>query len=440
MDKKLRTHLKKCLYICFLLISGNINAQQVLQIPLKADSTVTIMRQIFYGVGKPISEKSYLNMPKGMIRQYAIAFEIDSIQSAYERLVVGNNDTLSWKKFTSENNIDTLAIYEGKLRNSTLGIFHGIDSLNRKIIVFDENGNKDFSDDRVHMFPLANKSDTVVPLSISFQYYNNRNIKDTVLSLNFYPYQSFEFFVSNDYSDLILYMFNRVNLASTYSSKQFNYNFNIAPEIVGNNILSRKKQPFDKPYRMNTVDKSGKVLQSTFHRLNDTIYFAGADWRMLDYDNRNIIFEQVRTSDSGYQVGQNFQGFPDFTDYFSGDFIDSISNSKYVLIDFWGTWCGPCIAAIPELVEFWKQNSDKLILISVLYDDKSKIEEAKSIIKNNNMNWLHVHDERKSSSWVKPMGVTSFPGFILIGKDRKVLLNSDNAVTPLSEIQNIISK
>src|SRR5262245_53745975 len=44
---------------------------------------------------------------------------------------------------------------------------------------------------------------------------------------------------------------------------------------------------------------------------------------------------------------------------------------KFILIDFWATWCGPCRKAIPELNAFHKKFSDKLVVIG-LSDETEK--------------------------------------------------------------------
>ena len=47
------------------------------------------------------------------------------------------------------------------------------------------------------------------------------------------------------------------------------------------------------------------------------------------------------------------------------------TEGKYVLVEFWATWCGPCRKSIPELNEFHKKFGDKLVVIGVS-DEKAE--------------------------------------------------------------------
>lgn len=67
---------------------------------------------------------------------------------------------------------------------------------------------------------------------------------------------------------------------------------------------------------------------------------------------------------------------------------------KYVLIDFWATWCIPCMEKIPELKKIRREYDSSLLqIISVSYD-KDSIKCAKAI-KDYNMNWVHIFNDSK---------------------------------------------
>jgi thiol-disulfide isomerase/thioredoxin len=74
--------------------------------------------------------------------------------------------------------------------------------------------------------------------------------------------------------------------------------------------------------------------------------------------------------------------------------LKDIYSKKYVLLVFWGTWCGPCISEIPMFREIRKQYSKKqLEIISVA--DASPIELVRKYVKDEQMDWIHIANDPK---------------------------------------------
>ncbi len=53
------------------------------------------------------------------------------------------------------------------------------------------------------------------------------------------------------------------------------------------------------------------------------------------------------------------------------------TQGKFILVDFWATWCGPCRKAIPELNEFQKEFSDDLVVIGISQETTEKVNAMK---------------------------------------------------------------
>jgi thiol-disulfide isomerase/thioredoxin len=90
---------------------------------------------------------------------------------------------------------------------------------------------------------------------------------------------------------------------------------------------------------------------------------------------------------------------------------------KYVILDFWGSWCVWCIKGFPKMKEYYAKYPGKFEILGIDCNDTE--EKWKAAVKKHDLPWLHVYNP-KDSKLLEDYGVTGFPTKIVIAPDGKI--------------------
>lgn len=176
------------------------------------------------------------------------------------------------------------------------------------------------------------------------------------------------------------------------------------------------------------TDLSGYLLQNQpsdtvavyYELLSESVktgLFAG----MLDQEylaaQRNLLRKQAK------EAVVKGAPAPDFTlkNLAGEDFSLSSQKGKYVVLDFWGSWCGWCIKGFPKMKEYYEKYKTKVEFIGIdCYDKEDKWRKS---VNDNGLNWLHVIDDESgdvTKNVSAKYAISGYPTKIILDKDLSI--------------------
>ena len=92
---------------------------------------------------------------------------------------------------------------------------------------------------------------------------------------------------------------------------------------------------------------------------------------------------------------------------------------KVVVLDFWATWCGPCMEALPKLAKIQGEYGDKIQILAISSEEKGLLQK---FMATNRLPLKFVRDPFTLTT--EKFGVTAYPTTFVIGKDGKIVWKS----------------
>ena len=164
-------------------------------------------------------------------------------------------------------------------------------------------------------------------------------------------------------------------------------------------------------------DKGAELIKQIKANYPDTKYGKNAD-KVLAGIEKQAAAKKIQSS---LAVGS---AFPDFAEKDLNGKPLSVAalKGKVVLVDFWATWCAPCRAELPNVIETYKKHhGEGFEIIGVSLDaDRAKLDDF--LKKQDGMTWPQYFDgEGWGNKLAGKYGVESIPFALLIGPDGKII-------------------
>ncbi len=409
--------MKKTLFlIIFMVFSCNNNkVNQNIEIDLKFKNT---HGDLFFKSINPLSiEKdrtNFIGIPENL--DYWAIFKIDNHE-------LYNHDKLN--EILVESQQYTYVLSGKEATNS--------------VMIIDKNNDKNFSNDEKIIFKnLTNLSRTEIANSPEIFKAPIHKMNEINLKLRIFPFPNYftsskpEFFTQNE-----------LQIAYTsigYWYGEFAINDDFFKIALKRDLLKHKVQIlFAK-------------IKDSFDLISNKDYFTYNELDMVNLNGNNFYIEPINFSDRilklkykgnsksiGLHKGFYIENYSlKLMDGDKKNISDLLQRKEYLVLDFWGTWCSPCIKLIPEVKKI-TTNYKNVQVLGIALDSREEL--VKNFINKNKISYpnhfISYEDANDENSVINKQRISNYPYYMLIDKNRKIIYRGVGEQA-LNEIKTII--
>ena len=325
-----------------------------------------------------------------------------------------NNYLKSKQKKIDDNPIDFTALYSleeeaflNKINNTKTSDIHFTNSFDNDVVKLDKKLKSIEEKEANYTYLLSLQR---YPVYYKFYAKKEPKFSDSFLTpLNELNYvNNNDYVVFQSYKSLVLaHFFNQEKLSNniqTHFSDLLQAN---APNIK-KDVVSQGK------YYLSASSENNELLYNSFIEMsNDSTQTA----ELTDIYNKLQLIKK----------GMKSPEFFDYENYKGGTTSLSDLRGKYLYIDVWATWCGPCIAQIPASKKMEKLYHDKnieFVYISIDVRDRPvhNYDKWREMIEEKSLGGVQLFaDNAWDSKFTKAFVINSIPRYLLIGPDGNII-------------------
>ncbi len=232
----------------------------------------------------------------------------------------------------------------------------------------------------------------------------------------------------------LLYLKNGYDLKLDMDAKMFDETIKYSGTGSGENNFFAQKMLIDERFDESVAkmsdqakftaafDQKNAELETLMASLSKDEDFKTIAGMMLQREKVQYAMQFTQNLKVAGMLGKPSPGF-DYENHKGGKTKLSDFKGKYVYIDTWATWCGPCIAEIPHLKRVEQKYHGKNIeFVSISIDEKKDYEKWKKMVTTKELGGVQlIADKAWGSQFAVDYGIQSIPRFILIGPDGNVI-------------------
>lgn len=339
--------------------------------------------------------------------------EMDNAQHLYQSYHAGKISKEVYLNYVKGWEVDTTRLTKQMVKQS-IAVAAGLDHQGRTVVVIDKNNNYDLSDDVPYLLPLYiskehfwSKPIESLLKEVEFEYFDGEKIVKSKIWL----------YVDHDPdgNSKSLKDLKSINLGINTAEHRIgtfqlgNKNFSLAIKCAGRNVYRKINS-----YVM-VLDEKGTSLTERAIGQGRVIVIENTPYRFvhtsINGEYVTLVKDIAVVKKGGAAVVLKAPEFSGKT--ITGKNIDLKNfQGKYVFLDFWTTWCAPCLAEMPKLKTVYdKYQNQNFEVIGIT---QGEIKEINQFLEKEGITWPQVHQDKNNDKIIKLYNVRAYPTTILI--------------------------